>query len=111
MKKCRNCQAPLSKVGKVKLNFRPALVGGNPFGCLTWPGSYQFIILCFGFAFTLLLASSHIYLAFYGVFCPSLCIALILVSIEHPLFKCRSCKQLYAGVRLAKYSNDDTTYL
>jgi len=111
MKKCPRCNTSLSKAGKTRLNFRLAVLGGDPFGCLIWPGSYQFIILCFGFVLSILVANTSLYLAFYGVLLPSLVIMFIILGGEHPLFKCHSCKQMYAGTRLALYSRDDNTYL
>ena len=111
MKKCPRCNTSLSKSGKTRLNFRLAVLGGDPFGCLIWPGSYQFIILCFGFVLSILVANTSLYLAFYGVLLPSLVIMFIILGGEHPLFKCHSCKQMYAGTRLALYSRDDNTYL
>ncbi len=59
----------------------------------------------------ILIANTNLYLAFYGVLFPSFIIAFIIMATEHPLFKCHSCKQMYAGTRLAFYSRDDNTYL
>ena len=87
------------------------VLGGDPFGCLIWPGSYQFIILCFGFVLSILVANTSLYLAFYGVLFPSLVIMFIILAVSIHYLSATLVSKMYAGTRLALYSRDDNTYL
>ena len=111
MKKCPSCKNRLIQVGKVELNFRHAIQGGNILKAMTWTGGYQFYVLAVTFILTVIVGSKNMEFALFGIFIPGFVIFLIMVRSKYNLYNCGKCKQQYAGPLLAKYKHGDSTYV